>query len=418
MSKPGYPKQESLFRYTDHYYTNGRDGSTSHGTDSYPAKILYEDKAGNNSPGYPRSIRTNGYLRSKFVWGESGLSVSGHIVRNDGYADDTVGGVWGSTFVPYKPGGGFNPWTDSYWAHDAEYNAMRQRLIAHLISNIQGSRVQLGEIYHTKHATANTVASAANRLVQAIEGLRRGNVSHAITSLTGTASKGSVSRIQRTLGGIPEQWLALRYGWLPLVQDVYNSCEVVRQAWSPQNTLFTARASAGQQLPVKELRINKVGDIGPDFLYRTSDGRMRGNASVVYSVGSDFGFSLSQLGITNPASLTWELLPYSFVADWFIPIGPFLESLDYARGLSFKHGSISIKQSQVLRRSMVNSSNSVGGGRETYSWSGGTGNGTAMVFQREALNDFPGLNLPSFKDPVSLTHVANALSLLATAFRH
>jgi hypothetical protein len=35
-------------------------------------------------------------------------------------------------------------------------------------------------------------------------------------------------------------------------------------------------------------------------------------------------------GLKDPLSVAWELLPYSFVADWFIPIGDFLQ----ARGLS------------------------------------------------------------------------------------
>jgi hypothetical protein len=42
---------------------------------------------------------------------------------------------------------------------------------------------------------------------------------------------------------------------------------------------------------------------------------------------------LSQLGITNPALLVWELIPYSFVIDWLIPVGDFLSSLDALVGV-------------------------------------------------------------------------------------
>lgn len=36
-----------------------------------------------------------------------------------------------------------------------------------------------------------------------------------------------------------------------------------------------------------------------------------------------------RLGLKDPLSIAWELVPYSFVADWFIPIGAWLQ----ARGL-------------------------------------------------------------------------------------
>jgi hypothetical protein len=42
---------------------------------------------------------------------------------------------------------------------------------------------------------------------------------------------------------------------------------------------------------------------------------------------------LSQVGITNPALLVWELIPYSFVFDWIIPVGDFLGSLDALVGV-------------------------------------------------------------------------------------
>jgi hypothetical protein len=32
-----------------------------------------------------------------------------------------------------------------------------------------------------------------------------------------------------------------------------------------------------------------------------------------------------QMGLGNPASILWERIPWSFVLDWFIPIGTYLE---------------------------------------------------------------------------------------------
>lgn len=43
----------------------------------------------------------------------------------------------------------------------------------------------------------------------------------------------------------------------------------------------------------------------------------------------------SRLGLTNPASIAWELVPFSFVVDWFGTVGEFLASWTDFDGLEF-----------------------------------------------------------------------------------
>lgn len=34
----------------------------------------------------------------------------------------------------------------------------------------------------------------------------------------------------------------------------------------------------------------------------------------------------NQLGLVNPAYVLWDAVPFSFVADWFLPVGRYLQS--------------------------------------------------------------------------------------------
>jgi hypothetical protein len=34
----------------------------------------------------------------------------------------------------------------------------------------------------------------------------------------------------------------------------------------------------------------------------------------------------NQMGFINPAAVAWELVPFSFLVDWFLPVGDFLNS--------------------------------------------------------------------------------------------
>jgi len=398
------------------------DGFQTHGADGFSKKrTRYEDKVGVGTPGWPTAIRTNSYLRSKFTWEQSELSVNGTV--NNGFnangtpSIDHFFGNWADSF-----GLNWSPWDDDGYNLDTELEIVQSRLMGKLIDDIQSRRVNLGEIYHTRAQAASMVASTANRLAGSFLALRRGNFAGAARYLTGADPRTRL-RIRTSgsghatsgAGGIPEQWLALQYGWKPALQDVYNSLETVRRANNDNGDLFSAKATASASADDLKLTRSRAAPHGPDMSVDVTERQVRGNASVTYGIDSSFMSNLSQLGIINPASLAWELLPYSFVVDWFIPIGSFLERLDYTNGLVFRSGWWSYHAKQKVRQRVKTSQ--VTSGNITASWSGGSGQGEAFVMARSAISDFPSVPTPRFKDPFSLTHVANALSLLATAFR-
>lgn len=64
-------------------------------------------------------------------------------------------------------------------------------------------------------------------------------------------------------------------------------------------------------------------------------------AKLVYNVRCEDSLKAvaANTGISNPALLAWELLPWSFVIDWFIPVGDYLESLSAFDGFTFSGGS-------------------------------------------------------------------------------
>ncbi len=45
-------------------------------------------------------------------------------------------------------------------------------------------------------------------------------------------------------------------------------------------------------------------------------------------------FLASRLGLTNPAAVAWELVPYSFVVDWFVNVGDYLNQFSEFHGVT------------------------------------------------------------------------------------
>jgi len=100
--------------------------------------------------------------------------------------------------------------------------------------------------------------------------------------------------------------------------------------------------------------------------------------------------------------------------DWFLPIGPFLESLTAWNGLVFLDGA----ETNFTRENATWSENFSG---DTYPYGTSSqqvwamaGSRTAEIIRldRTKLTVWPAMNVPVFKDPLSPTHIANGLALL------
>jgi hypothetical protein len=59
--------------------------------------------------------------------------------------------------------------------------------------------------------------------------------------------------------------------------------------------------------------------------------RVRPSKALLDSAIADFSYFLGRFA-TTPASLTWELIPWSFVADWFVDVRGGLRALDNMLG--------------------------------------------------------------------------------------
>jgi hypothetical protein len=140
---------------------------------------------------------------------------------------------------------------------------------------------------------------------------------------------------------------------------------------------------------------------------------------VYYQVNYPEMPSYTALGLTNPALLAWELVPFSFVLDWLLPIGDWLSSLDATVGLQFSDGSMSVKKdiTQTYQTRRVTVQNG------TYTW--GTYSNREECFdvssskverlERTKLTSFPAVAFPPFKNPASLMHLATSMALLRKA---
>ena len=137
---------------------------------------------------------------------------------------------------------------------------------------------------------------------------------------------------------------------------------------------------------------------------------------LTYKLSSPVLAELSSLGLINPAEIIWELTRYSFVVDWLIPVGGWLSSLTSDVGYSFVSGSLSRTARMRYQSSDVLFNPPLAPNLSVLQLSPPRWAGTRKSFVRTcyAGSPVPGLYV---KNPLSLKHAANAIALLAKAFR-
>lgn len=127
---------------------------------------------------------------------------------------------------------------------------------------------------------------------------------------------------------------------------------------------------------------------------------------------------LASLGLLNPPSLLWETRPLSFVLDWFIPIGPWLQSMTADAGWDFLSGTQSYKR-EVSVQNVAPGTLKYNG---PFTPTGSNvilpsfSKAKAEYFSRRVYKSRP---VPGiyYKNPLSASHAISGIALLIQAFR-
>lgn len=403
MSDPGYPKLTSSTCHVHSEWYTLLPPNPGTVVSVYDASPGYDsggsDRISTWTPGFPHNIRDNPYYRSGWhasytpsTW--SGRSHDGSIAGNGTLAvllAEPIPAILQSNVL-------------------IALDDMHNKVLNRLITQIKGQSFNAGVALAETRQTANLVSSSARRIAQAVQSLRRGNVGGAIRGLTGASSLRK-ERSLRGAGAVPNQWLELQYGWRPLLSDIYGATQALSKRYASQPPYVSVRAGASVSLN-NDYATHETRYGLPASWKQNANAHV--NGFIEYAVDSSFAAMASQTGIQNPLSVAWELVPWSFVVDWFLPVGNYLNNLDYKSGLVFRRGWISRKVNNELQIHLTDGK--YVDGAVTMNHSGASYSTGGSAFERVVLGSFPSVPPPSLKNPFSLGHVANALSLLAQVF--
>lgn len=392
-------------RISDGYVYTDRDEAGNY--NSY-----YERRVTQNTPGY-RSVR-----RQKVDLPMNGFEY-----------DNTVRSFPYGTARAYRPNGTGSDWsrvgslTDvanfgSYELTNEVRSAIDDRALFGSLKDLKGMDVNLGNAFGERKRTADLILGAAKDLGAAIGNVKRGNIRGAIDSLA--RGDGTLAdrlwkdprrrRISDDLkkgkaSSLADRWLQLQYGAIPLLSDVHGAAEqLARMADKPWPLRVTTSRS---------FKYNGT-NTAPGEQWNTCPVRRRENTVYtrkyvyVFTQNYEHLSSLAAWGITNPLAVAYELQPWSFVYDWFLRIGEWIDTFDATAFLQFDKGcTTSFEKVEVRYKASATRSLDDGDFWECF----GRAYGLDVKVRRVALSGFVHPAMPRLGTFLTPTRTANAVAL-------
>jgi len=300
------------------------------------------------------------------------------------------------------------------WLSSADLNTLDRQARNALLTKIKNQSVNLAVATAEAGKTMQMVGDTAIKIASALHDLRQGDFVGAARNLGVAAGKRAKSRfskawVQDRTKAIGSGWNSLNYGWRPLLDDVYGAAVECAGAGN-QGVVCTSKVRKSKTTDVqfqKRSTYQKQVERWVQTGYNKTDVQY----SVTYTRSLGATQDLPRLGITNPALVAWELVPYSFVIDWFLPIGNWLGTLDATLGVTFHSGyRTTFQRCEVEEDHTLSDADSPKMKRKHQLFK-------KVRVNRTVLSEFPSPALPQFKNPVSMQHMFNGLALLTNLIR-
>lgn len=226
-----------------------------------------------------------------------------------------------------------------YYGTESICQELQTRLAGKLNAEIRGSTAGLGISLVEGHQAFNMITSRLFQLRHFTRSVKRLDFRAAWWILkhgtTTTPRPKDLARIVLPPGlrarkgakHFANNFLEFHFGWSPLIKDIQDAFEVLD---APIPLGKYGVSSGFPNLP-EEIQRESVGSSSWGEHWWTSTKhklKVVGRCGVDVEVTNPNALLASNLGLTQPWSLVWEVIPFSFVVDWFVNVGSYLEQFE------------------------------------------------------------------------------------------
>lgn len=230
---------------------------------------------------------------------------------------------------------------------------------------------------------------------------------------TGAGNKRFAKRMQNKTVKTSQLWLEYRYGWTPLVMDVNGLIKALQSGKYPR---YTSRGYAAKSASTKnDWTESSWGNGNGGQPWSMSDATtesVSARAYVLYTISDEF-LKANRLGLADPLGSAWELVPWSFVVDWFVNVGDWLQSITPKVGVSVLASGCTLTKEYLGTRTLVEALN-----YGPFEISGMNGLNQSVYGLNKSRTTNPSIpSLPTFTVHLNTKRAVDAIALAITSFK-
>jgi len=285
-----------------------------------------------------------------------------------------------------------------------------RRLETTALLKARDQKVNIGLNLAEMHKTIDMIAGSVTQLFRSYSALRKGNIPGAFKALGVTQKRALKGKVAS------DRWLEMQYGWLPTLSDIHGGYEEITRPFRKHGIRFKV-LTIGKEEDRKELYYPGDAYAPRPNVFFESQTLSRAKVVLWYEVQNEQLLVASAVGLTNPFEIAWELVPFSFLVDWLVPVGNVLGALTADSGLHFMGGTLTRTALTVGEMSLTNPPDKVvNNGRTTVSLTVSGRKTTRQFRMRRTVYATPPFGQFYWKNPFSTGHALNALALLRSIF--
>lgn len=284
--------------------------------------------------------------------------------------------------------------------NESRINSIHATCLEKLYPRVKKANLDLATALAEISQAALLIKGLAIRIGEAFLLLKKGRIAAAMSKVIPQSKK-----------ELANANLAYRYGVSPLMSDTEAAGQHIAElviGFKPRRVRAVHSQSFEDIITEGNFKFTFTTDVTVKY-------------TILFGLDELWKNQLSRLGFTSPANVTWELTPFSFVLDWFLPIGKYLSTLSAFEGL-FVYDKI-VKT--IVVDEVIKCDCHVPGddGVTYWNWVPEVDTDFVWEFRQKfisrtllSLEDMPDLPKPSFRNPFSVLRLTNALSLLQQMF--
>lgn len=301
--------------------------------------------------------------------------------------------------------------------YDEKRHETDNEVVNLILEKTKAQSISIGMMFAERKETALTVINAVERIFQGVKLIRHPKAMfRAIWGRKPSRAemrklKKTAAYVTRKAGTVGDAWLEYRYVWTPLVLDVRDS---IRALATQKQKMYRYSQSAFKFFE-GEKYFDKVCIFQQPYdSAATVKGYYGTHIKYYYDVTNPLATAWSSLA--DPVQLLWDLVPWSFVADWFVDLSTYLDLRSATWGLTFTDGYVS--QLRTINTSFETVSYTV----SASPWYGWTNTYTSypaipdhfyLFTNRVVLSDFPQARLTfPLEDGLNLKRITDLIALI------